>query len=149
VTKHALFTLLLALSMGQGQATAQTIYKCTSGGQTSYGEAPCAAGSMQQMLEQPAAPPPAPASAERSEQLRQQADNLTKQRHQREAKEEQVQQRADKTAARQRERCASLKLHQRWAFEDAAQGKNAGKDSAKAALKTQRAAEKLALACPR
>ncbi len=131
---------------GQNQLLAQTVYKCTSSGQTSYGETPCAAGEAQQMLETPKAPQPIPAS---SEQLRQQAQQLTRQRHQREAREEQVQQRADKQAARQRERCASLKLHQQWASEDAARDKNAGKDSAKAALKAHRAGEKLALACPR
>lgn len=141
--KHIFFTALLALCAGQ--ATAQTIYKCTSSGQTSYGEAPCAAGSVQHVLESPEAQP---ASSEASKQLRQQADSLTRQRHQREAREELVQQRADKKAARQRERCASLKLHQQWAAEDAAQARTAGKDTARAGLKARRAAEKLALACP-
>ncbi len=146
MTKHVLFTLLLALCASQ--AMAQTVYKCTASGQTSYGEAPCAAGSTQQMLETPKAPQPAAASAGRSDsgaQLRQQADSLTRQRHQREAKEDQLQLRADKQAARQRERCASLKLHQQWAVEDAARDKNASK----ANLKVRRAAEQLAIACPR
>ena len=144
MTKRVLLVFLLALSTGQ--VTAQTIYKCTSSGTTSYGETPCAAGEAQQMLATPKTPQMAPTS---SEQLRQQAQQLTRQRHQREAREEQVQQRADKQAARQRERCASLKLHQQWASDDAARDKNAGKDSAKAALKARRAGEKLALACPK
>jgi type IV secretory pathway VirB10-like protein len=145
VTARHVLAVLLALSMNQGQAAAQTIYKCTAGGQTSYGEAPCTAGAAQQMLANPDAPQPVPASTQRSEQLRQQADSLTSQRHQREAREEQVQRRADQQAARQRERCASLKLRQRWASEDAARDKNADQ----ARLKAQRAAEQLAIACPR
>lgn len=143
MTKQVLFAALLALCTGQ--AAAQTLYKCTSSGQTSYGEAPCAAGAAQQMLETPKAPQPAAASNSRSEQLRQQAQQLASQRHQREAREEQVQQRIDKQAARQRERCASLTLQQQWANADAARDKNAGKTR----LKAQRAAEKLAIACPR
>jgi hypothetical protein len=145
VNKQFLGALLLCA----GQATAQTIYKCTSNGQTSYGETPCAADSVQLMLATPKAPPALSSEpGEPSKQLRQQADSLTKQRHQREAREELVQQRADTKAARQRERCANLKLHQQWANEDAARDKNSGKDSAQAALKVRRATEKLAIACP-
>ena len=145
MTIRPLFFLLpLLLILCAPQANAQSIYKCMLDGKTSYGETPCPTGNSVVL--------PAPATPERSgldqpARLRQQAEQLTKQRHQREAREEQAQQRADRIAARQRERCTSLKLHKQWADEDAARavrGRNAGQ----AALKARRAGQKLAMACP-
>jgi type IV secretory pathway VirB10-like protein len=145
VTARALFFLVpLLLALCAGQANAQTIYKCTVDGKTSYGEARCAAGNSVVL--------PTPAAPERSDfdqpaRRQQQAEQLTTQRHRREAREEQAQQRADKQAAKKRDRCASLKLQRQWADEDAAhamRGRNAGQ----AALKARRAGEKFAMACP-
>ncbi len=137
------------LTLGAGQASAQTIYKCTVNGKISYGEAPCGAGAAQQQLAAPLLPPAPVAHPERNAKLRQDAEQLAQQRHRREAREEQAQQRADKKADRQRQKCDSLKLHRKWAAEDAAHDKNAGKDSARATLKARRADEKLALECSR
>ena len=137
-------TALLAL--GAGQASAQPVYKCTVNGKISYGEAPCSPGAAQQML---SAPIPPIIQPEQNAKLRQEAEQLSEQRHRREAREEQAQQRADKNAARERKKCDSLKLHQRWAAEDAAHDRNAGKDSAKTTLKARRADEKWAMECAR
>ena len=144
-------TVLIAalLALGACQASAQPIYKCTVNGKISYGEAPCGAGATQQVLAAPASPVLPLAQPEQNAKLRQEAEQLTQQRHRREAREEQAQQRADKNAASKRDRCASLKLHRKWAAEDAARDKNAGKDSARTALKARRADEQLALECAR
>lgn len=144
MTLRALFfPLPLLLILCGGQANAQTIYKCLFDGKISYGETPCIAGAAQQVLTVPAAPLAPP---DRNATLRQDAEQLTKQRHQREMREEQVQQRADKEAARKQSRCANLKLQRQWADEDAAHAMR-DKHAGKAALKARRAGQKLAMEC--
>ncbi len=145
----ARFLIAGLLALGAGQASAQPVYKCTVNGKISYGEAPCSPGAAQQQLAPPALPPASPVRNEGNTKLRQEAEQLSEQRHRREAREEQTQQRADKNAARERKKCDSLKLHQRWAAEDAAHDRNAGKDSAKTTLKARRADEKWAMECAR
>ncbi len=136
-------------------AAAQTVYKCTSDGKISYGQDPCSSGITVALEPAPPAPP-APsanqAAPRRADALRLQADQLTRERHRREAADERVAQRAAKAAAKQRDSCAKLKLQKKWADEDAAHA--AAQDTAharhpgKATLKAHRAAEKFALACP-
>lgn len=143
---QAIFIFLMA--SGAGQASAQPVYKCTANGKISYGEAPCGAGAAQQQLSALASSAP-PTHPDQNAKLRQEAQQLTQQRHRREAREEQAQQRADKKATLQRQKCANLQLQRQWAHEDAAHEKRSNNDSAKAALKARRADEKWTVECAR
>jgi hypothetical protein len=144
------FVLALALvstaAQSQTEPTAQTIYKCTTGGQISYGQAPCTSGHTVAL--DPVAAPATKAADHHTRVLRQQAEQLSGERHRREAKEERIEQRASAAAARARDNCARLRLHKKWADEDAALARNKGQTKSQTGLKARRAAEKLALACP-
>ena len=135
------FALALASTGAHGQ-TGQTIYKCTAQGKVSYGQAPCTTGHA--IALDPVALPDTAAADQQTRLLHQQAQQLTRERHRREADDERMQQRAAHAAATVRANCARLKLQQRWADEDAAHARHKGQ----AALKARRAGEKLALACP-
>ncbi len=135
----------LALVFFAGPGAAQTMYKCISAGKTSYGQTPCSSGTTLKLEPPPApAPPRTPATPRRIDALRLQADQLTRERHRREADDARIEQRAASAAAKRRDNCERLRLHKKWADEDAAHARHQGK----AALTARRAAEKLALACP-
>ena len=150
---HLAFASSLALALIAVPAAAQPVYKCTSDGKISYGQVPCSGGIT---LALEPVPVPNQAAPRRADALRLQADQLTDERHRREAADERVAQRAAKAAARQRDNCARLKLQKKWADEDATQyaTHDATRNAArarhpdKATLKAHRAAEKFALACP-
>jgi hypothetical protein len=133
--------LLCALAPGAG---AQTIYKCSVGGKTSYGEQPCGDGQARTL-----AVPPAPDASAATAQLKHEKARLAafqKERAAREAREEKEHERAARAAATVRQKCERLRLQGKWAEEDAAR---AGKATAAAArLKAKRQAEALAVQCP-
>ncbi len=137
-------TTLGLLALPGLPAHAQTIYKCTVDGKISYGQSPCAGG---QTLEVPAAPPEsANAGAELARQQRL-SQQLERERHRKEAREAREDQRQDRAAALHQRQCAKLTQNRKWADEDA---RRAGAGQADAArLKARRAAEQLALECPR
>ncbi|WP_312436005.1 DUF4124 domain-containing protein [Janthinobacterium sp.] len=135
----ALALLLLAAA---STASAQTVYKCVQDGQTSYSEAPCAAGQLQ-IIE---VPPPPPAvdkgAATRQERVASQLESVRKQR---EAREDQARARGAQQAEVREKRCAQLRLEQKWAAQDAVGAADRNRDAAQ--LKVRRAGEKLAIEC--
>lgn len=145
VYRFALAALLLAPSHAGAQSA---IYKCEQDGKVSYSSAPCSGG---MALPAVASGPAASANKEgklppSEARLKAMADQLTRERHQREAQEERQQQRA---AVRHRQ-CDKLRLRKKWSDEDAA--KLPASASAAARGKAQRQArhqaERLALDCP-
>ena len=125
-------------------ASAQTIYKCTVGGKVSYGEQPCAHGKATAL-----AVPPAPSSQDAAAALERDKARLAalqKERATVEAREERDSRHAARAAAGTRQQCERLRLHSKWAQEDAARADKATRAAAR--RKAQRQAEALALQCP-
>lgn len=138
-----LATWLLLCCAGAG---AQTIYKCTLDGKVSYSETPCANGTVSTLAAPPAAPVDPDAATALARQ-KQQADTLEQQRHQREARDERSERRAGRAADAHVKKCAKLRLQKQWAEQDA---KGATIENlARARGKAQRAADTLALECPK
>jgi len=128
-------------------AYAQTVYKCTADGKTTYGDAPCPAGAQAATLDTPAAPPRDAAAAGTLRRQQKQADALEKARLKREEREERDSARASQVAAVQRKKCDKLKLNKRWADEDARRATGQATEAAR--LRAQRAGEAMSLECPR
>lgn len=126
-------------------ATAQTIYKCTVGGKTSYAEQPCADGKAT-TLAVPAAPADADAAVQRLERDKARLAALQKERAADEARAERDNQRVARAAAATRQKCERLRLQGKWAQEDAARADKTTVASAR--LKAKRQAEALAVECP-
>ncbi|MES2739782.1 MAG: DUF4124 domain-containing protein [Pseudomonadota bacterium] len=136
--------MLMAAALA-APARAQTVYKCSVNGVTSYGDTPCASGASVAM---PAPPPPQWSAADqaRLERDRQRAAAFDAARAKEQAEQDRRGRQAARANAARDRKCATLRLAQRWAREDAAglQGRAADK----AARKARRAADSLALACP-
>jgi hypothetical protein len=128
-------------------AYAQTVYKCTADGKTTYGDTPCPAGAQTATLEAPAAPPRDAAAAGALRRQQKQADALEKARLKREEREERDAARDAQAAAVQRRKCDKLKLNKRWADDDARRATGQATEAAR--LRAQRAGEAMALECPR
>jgi len=126
-------------------AAAQTIYKCTIGGKTSYAEQPCADGKAS-TLAVPAAPADADAAVQRLERDKARLAALQKERAADEARAERDHQRMARAAAATRRKCERLRLQGKWAQEDAARADKTTVASAR--LKAKRQAEALAVECP-
>jgi hypothetical protein len=125
-------------------ASAQSpVYKCEAEGKISYASVPCPGG---------AALPPAGSSATGSpgrgnpagSLARQQAlaDQLARERHQRDAQDERERQQA----AARRLHCDKLRLRKQWRDEDLAKATASAR--AKMQRHARRSAEELALSCP-
>lgn len=142
---RALITIATTLGLLMSSAGAQTIYKCTVDGKISYGQSPCAGG---KALDVPAAATQdgAAAGAELARQQRL-SQQLERERHRKEAREAREDQRQDRAAALRQRQCAKLALNRKWADEDARRASAGQADAAR--LKARRAAEQLALECPR
>lgn len=133
----ALLVTLLFLALTCAGAGAQTIYKCSHNGQTSYGDTPCAAGLSSKIA------PQQPSEADDSIMRRQQrALHQIEKEH---ATENAAGRKEVAAINARRKRCADLKLQQQWLAEDAA--KAAPKSQDKAQQNLRRGAEKLASAC--
>ncbi len=128
-------------------ASAHTkVYRCDNGGKVSYASVPCADGAGGVELAAPAAGDAVPAgmasatgSLQRQKAL---ADQLMRERHQREAAED----RERKLAAARRLQCDKLQLRKKWRDEDAAKASASAR--AKMQREARRSAEELALSCP-
>jgi hypothetical protein len=120
-----------------------TVYRCNSGGKISYGSVPCVGGTQ---LGQSVAESTGPATAGSIQQQKALADQLERERHQREAQEL----RERKQAAARRLHCDKLRLHKKWRDEDAASTGASASASARAKMQraARRSAEELALSCP-
>ena len=127
---------------------AQTVYKCSAGGKTSYADRPCAQGPSKTL------PPPAGISA---------ADTLGPQggdartllalekariaREKEQAREQRGQARQARATRVHRQKCDKLRLRRKWADEDLARSVH-GRAYEAARTKARRAAESLAVECP-
>jgi len=129
------------------QASAQSVYKCTQDGKTTYADRPCAHGKAVEL------PPPAGIRPEGAETVAtRDARTLLELEKLRMAweKEQERAARADahleRAAARHHQQCERLRLRHRWATEDAA--RLAGRARVAAQRRVQRAREAMAVECP-
>lgn len=128
-------------------ASAQSVYKCTQDGKTTYADRPCAHGKAVEL------PPPAGIRPEGAETVSTRDARtlleLEKLRMAREKEQERTA-RADahleRAAARHRQQCERVRLRHRWATEDVA--RLTGRARVAAQRRVQRAKDALALECP-
>jgi hypothetical protein len=141
----------LALCLVCTSLQAQSVYKCSAEGKTSYSDRPCAAGASASK-----ALPPPPAGISIADQLGPQGGDartlleLEKARIAREkdqAKQEREQARLARSAQVRRQKCDKLRLRHKWAGEDLARTTHGPKQEA-ARIKLRRQAETLAVECP-
>jgi hypothetical protein len=126
-------------------ASAQTIYKCSSGGKVTYSEQPCSSGT-QATLEVPAPPPPDPELKERLARQKALAESFDKER--RDAAALAAKAARPPSAARanpRQQRCDKLRMQLKWAEEDLR--KTAGPATEALRLKVERQAEAMAVEC--
>jgi hypothetical protein len=126
-------------------AGAQTVYKCSVHGVSSYGDTPCAQGVS---IAMPALPYHEFTAADRArlERERQRAAAIDRAHAKEQAAEDQRSRQAARARAAQDKKCAALKLAQQWAREDAAGLQ--GRAAERAARKVERRGQSLALTCP-
>jgi hypothetical protein len=141
MVRHLVAAVLLLVV--QHVSAQSAVYRCDSGGKVSYGSVPCVGDSATAPLVTSPVEPGSRTSADGTLQRQKAlADQLARERHQREAQALREQQQA----AARRLHCDKLQLRKKWRDEDAA------KASASARAKMQRAArrsaEELALSCP-
>jgi len=128
-------------------ASAQTVYKCTQDGKTTYADRPCAHGKSAEL------PPPAGIRPEGAETVATRDARtlleLEKLRIAREKEQERTA-RADahleRAAAQHRKQCERVRLRHRWATEDVA--RLTGRARAAAQRRAQRAKDTMAVECP-
>jgi len=136
-------------------AQAQPVYKCTANGKVSYGDHPCVHGVSRQL------PPPAPGvdppgknavatgdarALLEIEKLRIQQEKERAAQEKTASAERREQQKLAREAGVRRKTCERLRLHARWAREDAARAHGERREAAR--LKARRQAEALAVECP-
>jgi len=127
---------------------AQDIHKCIVEGKVSYGDTPCpATATSASTVARPAAPRVDPAAAASLVRARKEAAALEKTRVARDEREAKLDARAAQVAATHERKCGKLRLNRQWADDDARRATAATVDAAR--LKARRAAELLALECPR
>lgn len=138
-----LISLLISL-LALVSSPALAVYKCESGGATSYSETPCPGGKAIDVSDR-AAPAAAAQAQLQAARDKKELARLENARHKREAIEEKEQQRQARAYAARQKKCLSLAQRSKWATEDAA--KAVGKSAAKLKLKAHRLDEKYALEC--
>jgi hypothetical protein len=140
---------LLAACLFALSAQAQTVYKCSADGKTSYSDRPCAQGASKAM-------PPPPAGISAADTLGPQGGDartlleLEKARIAREkseARDQREQARLARAAHARRQKCDKLRLRHKWAEEDLARTLHGPAHEA-ARIKVRRQAESLAVECP-
>ena len=138
---------LLLLVLLSFATPAWSIYKCVSGDQTVYSDAPCqngAAGSMKEIAV--ATPATDIASAQKQlQQDKQTLQRLQQRRHKADAQEERQQAQRYKAAEAKKKKCAESAQRVKWANEDAASAHP--KTAERSRQKARRATEKHQLAC--
>jgi hypothetical protein len=142
-----LFLLLIGLAPAAGQA--QSVYKCTVDGKTSYSDRPCAHGASQALPPPPAGISPAdtmgPQGGDARTLLALEKARIAREKEQ--AKEERAQAKQNRAAYARRQKCEKLRLRHKWAEEDLARTVHGPKHEA-ARLKARRQREALAVECP-
>lgn len=143
-------SLLLSFILLFVSAPALAIYKCESGGKTSYSDLPCpdtTSNSKSGRIIIPPAPTDTRAAQEKLMQDKRRLQALETQRSKEAAAAEKERQKIVKEQERKRKRCATLEQRTRWAQEDAARASL--KRMAREQRKAQRTAEKQQLECER
>jgi len=141
--------LILAASLLGTASQAQTVYKCSLDGKTSYSDRPCAAGASKPL-------PPPPSGISPSDTMGPQGGDartlleLEKARIARDKaqeKEERAQAKQSRAAHARRQKCERLRLRHKWAEEDLARTVHGPKHEA-ARIKARRQLDALAVECP-
>jgi hypothetical protein len=129
------------------QASAQSVYKCTQDGKTTYADRPCAHGKAVEL------PPPAGIRPEGAETVATHDARtlleLEKLRMAREKEQERTARadaRLERAAAKHRKQCERVRLRHRWATEDAA--RLTGRARVAAERRVRRAKDAMAVECP-
>ena len=141
--------LFLAASLLATTVHAQSVYKCSEGGKTSYSDRPCAGGASKPLPPPPVGISPADTMGPQGGDART-LHALEKARIAREKAAEQeakAEARQAKTAQAKRQKCDKLRLRRKWAEEDLARTVHGPKHEA-ARLKARRQLEALAVECP-
>lgn len=140
---------LFAASLLSTAVHAQSVYKCTQDGKTSYSDRPCAQGASKTL-------PPMPEGISAADTMGPQGGDartllaLEKARIAREKsaeKEDRQQARQARAAQARRQKCDKLRLRRKWAEEDLARTVHGPKYEA-ARTRARRQAETLAVECP-
>lgn len=143
-----MMSLLLTFTLLLASLPAYAIYKCESGGKTSYSDLPCAdtaGNSKSGRIIIPPAPTDTRAAQEKLMQDKRRLQTLETQRNKEAAAAEKERQKIAKEQEGKKKRCAALEQRTRWAQEDAARA--TVKRMAREQRKAQRAAEKQQLEC--
>lgn len=137
---------LLLLILLTFSAPALAIYKCESGGKTTYSDTPChnASGNMKEIAVT-APSSDTKAAQQKLAQDKKELQRLEARRHKEEAATERERQIRFKAHEAKKKKCENLALRSKWAKEDAAHAPI--KKEARAKRKALRAAEKQHLEC--
>jgi hypothetical protein len=140
---------LFAACLLTSAVQAQSVYKCTLEGKTSYSDRPCTQGASRALPPPPAGISPAdtmgPQGGDARTLLALEKARIDREKEQ--AKEERAQAKLGRAAHARRQKCDKLRLRRNWAEEDLARTVHGPKHEA-ARLKARRQAETLAVECP-
>lgn len=140
---------ILAASLFATAGQAQSVYKCSEAGKTSYSDRPCTGGSAKPLPPPPAGISPAdtmgPQGGDARTLLALEKARIAREKAQ--EKEERAQAKQTRTLHARRQKCDRLRLRQKWAEEDLARTVHGPKHEA-ARLKARRQAEAVAVECP-
>jgi hypothetical protein len=140
---------LFAACLLSSAVQAQSVYKCTLEGKSSYSDRPCAQGASRALPPPPAGISPAdtmgPQGGDARTLLALEKARIAREKEQ--AKEERAQTKLSRAAHARRQKCDKLRLRRKWADEDLAHTVHGPKHEA-ARLKARRQAETLAVECP-
>lgn len=141
-------SLLLIVFLGMSSLTvpAWAIYKCQSGDQVTYRDAPCEGTAATSRLPTTPTPSSNPDAQKRLNEQKKELNSLRKERERREAVDEKERQRIARTRQTQQKKCAELAMRAQWAKEDAAKANIRSADRLQ--RQARRATEKHALHCP-
>ncbi|MFC5547262.1 DUF4124 domain-containing protein [Massilia aerilata] len=141
--------LLIGSCVLSASVQAQSVYKCTVDGKTSYGDRPCAHGASQALPPPPAGISPAdtmgPQGGDARTLLELEKARIAREKEQ--AKEERTQAKQNRAAYARRQKCEKLRLRHKWTEEDLARTVHGPKHEA-ARLEARRQREALAVECP-
>jgi hypothetical protein len=132
---------------------AQTVYKCSIDGKTSYSDRPCDHGSSRALPPAPAGISPAdtmgPQGGDARTLLEMEKLRIAREKEQArtQAREDREHARSARTAQARRQKCDKLRLRRKWAEEDLARTVHGPAHEA-ARTKLRRQAETLAVECP-
>jgi hypothetical protein len=140
---------VLAATLFSVNLYAQTIYKCSVDGKTSYGDRPCAHGASNVLPPLPAGIPVGETAGVQTGDARTllELEKLRMAREKEAVREDRQLAREKRAAQAKRQKCDKLRLRRKWAEEDLARTAH-GRAHEAARIKVRRQAETLAVECP-